>query len=91
MTDYFDKHHERLQQAIEATQTRAAWSPFNDSPSRKIHGDAVDQGLAAFQARLNKPFEIDQPGTISHMRALEVSPFTQEPLGITYPKVDDDE
>lgn len=89
MTDFFDKHHERLEQAIEASQTRAAWSPFNDSPSRKIHGDAVDQGLAAFQARLNKPFEIDQPGTIGRT-GFEVSPFTQEPLGITYPKVDVD-
>lgn len=87
MTDYFDKHHERLQQAVEATQTRAAWSPFNDSPSRKIHGDAVDAGLAAFQARLNKPFEIDQPGTIGQT-GMEVSPYTQEPLGVTYPKVD---
>ena len=90
MTDYFDKHHERLQQAIHATETRRAWSSFNDSPSRKIHGDAVDAGLAAFQARLNKPFEIDQPGTISHMRVFEVSPYTQTPLGVTYPKVDVD-
>lgn len=87
MTDYFDQHHERLQQTLDAIQSRAAWSPFTDSPSRKIHGDAVDQGLAAFQARLNKPFELDQPGTIGHT-GLEISPFTQEPLGITYPKAD---
>ncbi len=87
MTNYFDKHSERLQQALDALQSRAAWSPFSDSPSRKIHGDAVDQGLAAFQARLGKPFELDQPGTIGRT-GLEISPFTQEPLGITYPKAD---
>ncbi len=87
MTDYFEKHHERLNQAIAATEARAAWSAFNESPSRKIHGDAVDQGLTAFQARLNQPFEIDQPGTIGRT-GFEVSPYTQEPLGITYPKVD---
>lgn len=87
MTDYFAKHRARLDQALEAVQTRGAWSPFNESPSRKIHGDAVDRGLAAFQARLNHPFEIDQPGTIGRT-GHEVSPYTQEPLGITYPKTD---
>jgi phenylacetic acid degradation protein paaN len=76
-----------VEQAVEAIQSRAAWSPFNDSPSRKIHGDAVDQGLAAFRARLNRPFELDQPGTIGRT-GYEVSPYTQEPLGITYPKAD---
>lgn len=88
MADYFEKYRERLSEAIAATETRGAWSPFNESPSRKIHGDAVEQGAAAFRARLNKPFEMDQPGTISHMPSFEVSPYTQESLGITYAKVD---
>jgi phenylacetic acid degradation protein paaN len=87
MTDYFEKHRERLEQAVDTIQSRAAWSPFPDSPSRKIHGDAVDKGLAAFHARLNKPFELEQPGTVGQT-GFEVSPFTQEPLGITYPKAD---
>ena len=87
MNDYFEKHQQRLEQAGAAIQSRAAWSPFTDSPSRKIHGDAVDKGLAAFQARLNQPFELDQPGTIGRT-GFEVSPYTQEPLGITYPKTD---
>lgn len=87
MTDYFDQHHERLLQALDAIQSRAAWSPFADSPSRKIHGDAVDKGLAAFQARLKKPFELDQPGMIGHT-GFEVSPFTLEPLGVIYPHAD---
>lgn len=87
MNDWFEKHRERLEQAVAAIQARTAWSPFNDSPSRKIHGDAVDQGAAAFRARLNQPFEIDQPGTIGRI-GWEISPYTQEPLGITYPKAD---
>lgn len=87
MTDYFEKHKQILDQATAAVETRGAWSPFNESPSRKIHGDAVDRGLAAFQARLNKPFEIDQPGTTGRI-GMEVSPYTQEPLGITYPRAD---
>lgn len=87
MNDFFEKHEERLKQATAAMESRTAWSPFSDSPSRKIHGDAVDRGAAAFQARLNRPFELDQPGTIDRT-GYEVSPYTQEPLGITYPKVD---
>jgi len=87
MNDYFEKHQSRLEQAVATIQSRAAWSPFPDSPSRKIHGDAVDKGLAAFQARLNQPFELDQPGAIGRT-GFEVSPYTQAPLGITYPKTD---
>lgn len=85
MTDYFEQHQERLNQAIAATETRSAWSPFSESPSRKIHGDAVDRGLQDFRARLNQPFELDQPGTYGRV-GMETSPYTQEPLGITYPK-----
>lgn len=88
MMDYFEKHRERLEQAIAATETRGAWSPFSESPSRKIHGEAVEQGAAAFQARLNKAFELDQPGTVSQIASFEVSPYTQEPLDITYPRAD---
>ncbi len=87
MNDYFGQHQERLEQALAAIQARTAWSAFNDSPSRKIHGDAVDKGAAAFQARRHQPFEIDQPGTLGRT-GVEVSPYTLEPLGITYPKAD---
>lgn len=86
-TQWFEKHQARLEQAVATIQSRAAWSPFNDSPSRKVHGDAVDRGAAAFQARLNQPFELDQPGTRGRT-GREVSPYTGEPLGINYPKAD---
>lgn len=91
MTDHvlFEKHRERLEKAVVSAQTRGAWSPFNDSPSRKIHGDAVDKGAAAFRARLNRPFEIDQVGTRGQIGD-EVSPYSGEPLGITYPQADID-
>ena len=90
MTDYFEKHQERLNQAIAANGN--VWGVavlLAIRPRVKIHGDAVDLGLAVFQALgLNCPFEIDQPGIITHAASVEVSPYTQEPLGIAYPKVD---
>jgi phenylacetic acid degradation protein paaN len=56
-------------------------------PSGRIYGEtARADGQAAFEARLNKPFELDQPGTDGQVGA-EDSPYGVK-LGITYPKVD---
>ena len=86
--DLITKHTVTLKQAIDAVKTRKCWSPFKDSPSSKIHGtEKPKAGKAAFENQLNKPFKIDQPG-ITQWCGEEVSPFTQEPLGITYPLCD---
>src|SRR5439155_5645894 len=56
-------------------------------PSPKVYGDtANDEGKAAFEARLNKPFGLRQPGTVGQT-GNEVSPFGFD-LGVTYPKAD---
>jgi len=87
-TDLIAKHQAVLEQAIEAVTTRKSWSPFKDSPSTKIHGtEKPVKGRAAFDARLQQRFELDLPG-ITGWAGEEVSPFTQEPLGITYPLCD---
>lgn len=84
------RHAGLIDDAIEAVRTRKAWSPFRDSPSTKIHGpDKPVAGKAAFEARLGKPFELDQPGVIGRAGE-EVSPYTGEALGITYPVSDPD-
>ena len=86
--DLVAKHQETLESAIDAVQTRKSWSPYKDSPSTKIHGpDKPGAGKAAFEAHLNKPFKLDLPG-ITEWAGQEVSPFTQEALGITYPLCD---
>ncbi len=86
--DLVAKHGATLEQALEAVKTRKNWSAYKDSPSTKIHGpEKPVAGKAAFEARLNQPFEIDLPG-ITEWAGEEVSPFTQEPLGITYPLCD---
>jgi phenylacetic acid degradation protein paaN len=82
------KHESTLEHAIDAVKTRKSWSPYKDSPSTKIHGaDKPGAGKAAFEARLNKPFEMDLPG-ITEWAGAEVSPFTQQALGISYPLCD---
>lgn len=79
------KHSITLNKAVEAVMSRQSWSPFKDSPSTKIHGpDKPSAGKAAFESRLHKPFALNLPGT-TEWSGEEVSPYTQDPLGISYP------
>lgn len=83
-----DKHQSTLSAAIAAVRHRHNWSPFQDSPSSKFHGEEKPKaGKAAFRARCQRPFALDLPG-IKDWVGSEVSPFTQQPLGITYPVCD---
>ncbi|MCX7358503.1 MAG: phenylacetic acid degradation protein PaaN [Alphaproteobacteria bacterium] len=82
------RHKDMIARAIDAVETRKSWSPFKDSPSTKIHGaEKPAAGKAAFEARLGKRYDLGQPGVIAWVGE-EVSPYTQEPLGITYPASD---
>lgn len=86
----YERHRDHLGAALDACATRRQWSPFRESPSSKIHGEEKPaEGKARFDALLGKPFELDQPGTIGRT-GHEVSPYTQKPLGIDYPKSDPD-
>jgi phenylacetic acid degradation protein paaN len=82
---FFEAHKELLAQAVDAIQKRAYWSPWVEAPSAKAYGEtASDDGKRAFEARLNKPFVLDQPGT-DGATGKEESPFGIQ-LGVTYPK-----
>ncbi len=83
-----EKHRPVIEQAIQAVDTRESWSPFQDSPSTRIHGpDKPPAGKAAFEAHLGRRFEIDLTGVKAWVGE-ETSPYTLEPLGITYPVSD---
>lgn len=80
--ELFEKHEETLKRALAAIANREYWSPFPESP-RAYGEDAPQAGEQAFQARLGKHFEIDQPSSDSSGGS-ESSPYGIE-LGITYP------
>lgn len=83
----FEQHKATLDGAIAAVRSRAYWSAYPEVPSGKIYGESArDDGSAAFEGRLNKPFELDQPGTVGTVGE-ERSPYGK-PLGVKYPKVD---
>ena len=85
----FDRHQVILEQAVQAIETRAYWSAFPEMPSPKAYGEAAnEEGKAAFEARLHKPFAIAQPGEAGGTGG-EISPFGQS-LGVKYPSTDID-
>jgi phenylacetic acid degradation protein paaN len=84
---FFSQHQDLLEQAVRAIHTRGYWSPFPEMPSGKVYGEtANDDGKTAFQARLNKLFDLDEPGTAGQV-GTEISPYGI-PLAIRYPKMD---
>jgi phenylacetic acid degradation protein paaN len=85
----FERHKPLLDRALQAVADRGYWSAFPESPSPKVYGEgAAEAGRAAYDALLNKPFPLTQPGTIGTVGG-EISPYGM-PLGVTYPKVDID-
>jgi phenylacetic acid degradation protein paaN len=85
---FYQKHKSVLDDAIMACEKRHYWSPFVESPSRHLHPEgAHEAGKMAFERQLNTSFELNQPGEIGRT-GFEVSPYTQQPLGVDYPKSD---
>lgn len=84
MENLFERHRLLLDNAVSALAARGFWTPFSEIPSGRIYGEsAKDDGLSAFQARLNAPFLI--AGHPEDCRVgNEHSPWGAE-IGITYP------
>ncbi len=90
MSDLFQKHRAIFERAQIACRERHCWSPFPELPNKYPNAEeAQAEGLAAFQAHLGSRFPLDQPGAVNEVGE-EVSPYTQEALGIRYPQADID-
>ena len=87
--DLLGRHREKLDRAREAIRTRAYYSAYPESPSGRIYGEAAaGEGKAAFEARLGKPFTLDQPAN-GATAAPERSPYGIA-LGVAYALADVD-
>jgi len=88
MTDFYTKHKATLAKAIDACDRRYSWTAYPESPSSKIHGEEKPRlGKKRFESMLGADFALQQPAETGRTGA-EISPYTGQPLGITYPKVD---
>jgi phenylacetic acid degradation protein paaN len=87
----YAKHAGTLKRALAAIAERGYWSAYPESPSPKVYGEtAAQDGKAAFEAYLDKPFPLsqlsplDQPAVTGWV-STESSPFGIE-LGVSYPR-----
>ncbi|MCS6790945.1 MAG: phenylacetic acid degradation protein PaaN [Bacteroidia bacterium] len=86
----WEKHKNRLEEARKAWRERKFWYAFPEDPSQ-YDSALAQQGEADFKAQLSRPFDrLRQPGK-KWVISDEVSPYTQEPLGISYPQADPQE
>lgn len=88
MTDFFARHHDRLDAAAAACASREFYSAFDESPSPRVYGDnAAAEGKTAFEAWLGHEFPVTTPGSDGTV-ATEKSPYGL-PLDVTYPRAHD--
>lgn len=86
----FDKHRDRLDQAVSACASRAYYSAFDESPSPRVYGEsAAAEGKAAFEAWLGTDFPLETPGAAGRV-STERSPYGFD-LDVSYPRVADAE
>lgn len=86
----FEKHRATFERAQLACRERHCWSPYPELPAKYPDAEAAQAaGRAAFQAHLGQRFALEQPGTVGELGE-EVSPYTQQPLGVRYPQADVD-
>ena len=84
---FFTRHKALLEQAVHAIGQRGHWSAYTEIPSTRVYGEtANDDGKAAYEAQLGKPFALQQAATIG-LTGQETSPYGIK-LGISYPKAD---
>jgi phenylacetic acid degradation protein paaN len=84
-TDFYARHADLLQQAVEHAADRGYWTPYPETPSTSVYGaDAPQQGEAAFRALLGNPFPLEGHPSAGTVPATEFSPYGF-PLDISYP------
>ncbi|MGE0771358.1 MAG: phenylacetic acid degradation protein PaaN [Cyclobacteriaceae bacterium] len=89
MSALFQKHQDKLNQAIQALHARTFYAAYPEHPSPSVYGETADaDGQAKFKAMLGKPFEELKQDNPTGWVGQEESPYLQDPLGIGYPSFD---
>jgi phenylacetic acid degradation protein paaN len=85
-TALFQKHEGMLRKAITAIHERTFYAAFLEAPSKSVYGETGhEDGLAAYNAQLGKPYAGLLQSSDTMLAAGEESPYTLEHLGISYP------
>ena len=90
MSALYQKHLGTLDKALDACAKRYSWTAYPESPSSKIWGaEPPLAGRKNFEAMLRRDYPLEQPGETGRTGA-EISPYTGQPLEISYPRTDVD-
>ena len=82
----FQKHQPVLTKAVEALHARTFYAAFPEHPAPAVYGETADaDGQAKFKNQLGKKFEELKQTNPQAWGGQEESPYTQEPLGVSYP------
>jgi phenylacetic acid degradation protein paaN len=82
----YQKHEGTLRRAITAIHERTFYAAFLEAPSKSVYGETGNEdGLAAFNAQVGNAYAGLLQGSDSSLAADEVSPYTLDALGISYP------
>ena len=88
MSQLFDRHRAVFERAQVACRERHCWSAFPEMPAKYPNvANAQAVGITNFESYLGGKFPLEQPGIVGLVGS-EVSPYTQKPLGISYPQSD---
>lgn len=79
------RHRALLADAVQAVNTRAAFSAFS---GREPSGPMGDEAISHFEALLGSPLDLPGHLGVSTVQSDEISPWTRQPLGISYPRVE---
>src|SRR6188474_3467341 len=80
----FEKHKELIERAIKANHERAYYAAFPELPKAYAE-DAMAKGQEQYKSYLNKNFPLLLQNAADKWEGEEISPYTQEALGVKYP------
>lgn len=80
---FIETHQKLLDQALTALRSRESFTPFD---GRRPAGPSEEAAAKEFEALLGTPFNIEGHAGIVTPQSDEVSPYTGQPLGISYPR-----
>jgi phenylacetic acid degradation protein paaN len=82
----YEKHQSILDKAVAALHQRGFYAQYPEHPAPAIYGETADaDGRQRYKESLNKKFESLFAEGAEGWIGEEVSPYTQEKLGVSYP------
>src|SRR5438105_9302609 len=80
----FEKHKELIERAVKANHDRSYYAAYPEMP-KAYPEDALAKGQEQYKSFLNSNFPLLLQSDSGKWEGEEVSPYTQEALGVKYP------